>query len=215
MMNHRNRTGIAGLTLIEVLVALGLWGLLTLMMSRGLDIISQSQVQQVERDRVQARLQTSLSQWQIDLNQMDVTSGLPNSLDWNGKVLRLVRYGSQPNTGHRQVVAWGLREGRWVRWQSAPLQHRQALHEAWNMALTALDTDAPQSAKTSADWVPTLSWQVFFFRNDSWSNALSSGGQGPATPDAIRLRLELAPQGPWFGVLQWDWVRPTWSVKRS
>ena len=205
--------------MIEVLVALALWGLLTVLMSRGLDVVLRSQHQQGERDAVQARLQNCLSQWQADLQQIDTQAGIPAGLDWNGQILRLVRYSTYPNTGYRQVVAWGLREGRWVRWQSGPLSQRAEVAEAWQKALDAYTQAGAawdsNSGIQATQWLAVPSWRVFFFRNDSWSNALSSSGTGPAMPDAVRLELELAPQGPWSGLLRSDWVRPTWSVNRS
>lgn len=207
-----------GLTLIEVLVALALWGLLTALMTQGLDVIVRSQQQQSERDDLQARLQNSLSQWQADLNQIDPAAGVMAGLNWNGRVLRLVRHSSYPTHGHRQVVAWGVRDGRWVRWQSPPLSQRSEVTQAWQNALDAYNNTNPAAADGAvgapADWVAASAWQVFFFRNDSWSNALSSSGSGPAMPDGIRLELELTPQGPWRGKLHSDWVRPTWSVSR-
>ncbi|MDI9331625.1 MAG: prepilin-type N-terminal cleavage/methylation domain-containing protein [Alphaproteobacteria bacterium] len=212
-MRLRPMPRVQGLTLIEVLVALALWALLAALMTQGLDVIVRSQQQQGERDETQARLHNSLSQWQTDLNQIDLSSGLPASLDWNGQVLRLVRHSAFPTPGHRVVVAWGLREGRWVRWQSPPLTQRLALNEAWHNAQVALNADPTPGSPQ--DWVSVQSWRVFFYRNDSWSNALSSSGNGPATPDAIRLEIDLRSQGAWSGKLQSDWVRPTWSVTRS
>ena len=207
-----------GLTLIEVLVALALWGLLTALMTRGLDVVLRSQQQQSERDGLQARLQNSLSQWQADLNQIDTASGIAAGVDWNGQVLRLVRYSTYPTPGYRQVVAWGLREGRWVRWQSPPLSQRQAVTEAWQKALDAFTQAGAATglgASEPTDWVAVQSWRVFYYRNDSWSNPLSSAGSGPATPDGIRLEIDLAPQGNWVGLLRSDWVRPTWRVNRT
>lgn len=218
----------SGLTLIEVLVALGLWGLMTALLTQGLDVVTRSQRQQMARSDAHARLQTSLSQWQTDLNQLETDPTLTPTLDWNGQVLRLVRHSPAPHQGQRSVVAWGLREGRWVRWQSEPLSTRTDVATAWEQALLALTATEVASPETAPEWVPTRSWQVFFFYGDSWSNALSSRGAptsqsasdppaagAGALPDAIRLQLDLAPQGDAQGRLRWDWVRPTWSVTRS
>ncbi len=214
-MTQPNRC--SGLTLIEVLVALALWGLMATLMTQGLDVITRSQVRQGEFNEVQARLQSSLAQWQTDLNQLDATTSQNTvSIDWNGQVLRMLRLTPAPNSGYRQVVAWGLRDGRWMRWQSPPLSSRIERDEAWQAALTwfAASNDAPSVAQT--DWVPVTGWRIFFYRNDSWSNALSSSGSTtPTSPDAIRLQLDLSAQGNWLGTLSWDWVRPTWNVTRS
>ncbi len=227
-MNHSSRPPhrASGLTLIEVLVALGLWGLMTALLTQGLDVVTRSQRQQIERSDAHARLQTSLAQWQTDLNQWDADPGSAPTLDWNGQVLRLVRHSPAPHLGQRTVVAWGLREGRWVRWQSEPLSTRAEWANAWAQALQALTPTPGGNAEAHLEWVPAQSWQVFFFYGDSWSNALSSRGAtvgpgdppapgGGALPDAIRLQLDLSPQGDAQGRLRWDWVRPTWSVTRS
>jgi general secretion pathway protein J len=55
-------------------------------------------------------------------------------------------------------------------------------------------------------------WQLFYFRNDSWSNPLSEGAtaaQGSANPDGVRLILQLAPGQVPGGTLTLDWVQPT------
>jgi len=206
-----------GLTLIEVLVALALWGLLTALMTQGLDGVVRSQQQQGTRDEQQAKLQNSLSQWQADLNQMDTALPPAISLDWNGRVLRLVRHSPYPSPGHRQVGAWGVREGRWVRWQSPPIVQRSELDGAWQSALDAFVLSASDdgAGRAQSDWLAVESWQVYYFRNDSWTNALSSTGAGAVRPDGIRLELDLTAQGSWQGKLRSDWVRPTWSVNRT
>jgi general secretion pathway protein J len=218
-----------GLTLIEILVVLALWGLMTALVTQGLDVLIRSQRQQVSRSDAHARVQTSLAQWQTDLTQLDMDSGISTVLDWNGQVLRLVRFSPPPQAGQRTVVAWSMLNGRWVRWQSAPISTGAELAVAWQAALLA----AADPQTQAVDWVPIQGWQLFFFFQDSWSNALSSTGSSPTPaggnpvtgtapqsgavllPDAIRLQLDLSPQNGLQGRLQWDWVRPTWSVNRS
>lgn len=200
-----------GLTLVEVLVALALWGLMTALMTQGLDVLLRSQQQQTQRDQAQSRLQASLSQWKSDLDQLDTSLNRFTPMDWNGRVLRWVRHSAAPAQGLRTVVAWTLKDGRWVRWQSEPVARLSELQLAWQTALVALE----QTPGVADDGVAAQSWQVFFYRNDAWSNALSSADPAQATPDAIRLQLELSAAGPWRGLIQWDWLRPTWSVNRS
>jgi general secretion pathway protein J len=206
----------SGLTLIEVLVALALWGLLATLMTQGLDVITRSQRHQSTANDAHARLQSSLAQWQTDLNQLDSSTTSPTPLDWNGQVLRLLRYTQAPNSGYRQVVAWGLRDGHWVRWQSPLLNNRAEWDAAWQAALTWFSSADGGQSNGNEDWIKAAGWRIFFYRNDSWSNALSSSGTTTtSTPDAIRLELDLSPQGSWNGTLHWDWVRPTWNATRS
>jgi hypothetical protein len=63
--------------------------------------------------------------------------------------------------------------------------------------------------------MPISGWQLYYYRNDGWSNPWSSADSAGALPDAIRLQLELQPRGEWQGRVQWDWLRPNWSVNRS
>jgi general secretion pathway protein J len=210
------RQATRGLTLIEVLVALALWGLITALMTRGLELITRSQIQQTERQDTQQRLQSALAQWQTDLNQLDTPQPGLMVLDWNGRVLRLLRRSAAPKTGWRMVVAWSLHEGRWVRWQSAPFQTRAEGAAAWDAALLAWASTPGAEGALRHQGVAASDWRVLFFRNDSWSHAMSSRGANDfPIPDGIRLQLDLNAQGSWQGPLQWDWVRPSWSVNRS
>jgi general secretion pathway protein J len=60
-------------------------------------------------------------------------------------------------------------------------------------------------------------WQLYFFRDNAWSNPLSSAGGNsgqPVLPDAVRSVIELAPDSG-RGSITLDWLRPNWSVGRS
>ena len=130
--------------------------------------------------------------------------------------LRLLRRSTSPHEGRRIVVAWGVHQGQWVRWQSAPFDTRAEGVAAWNAALLAWSQGLGAEAAPLQAGVAASGWRVLFFRNDTWSNALSSlSATDRATPDAIRLQLELKANGTWQGPLQWDWVRPSWSTNRS
>ena len=77
--------------------------------------------------------------------------------------------------------------------------------------------------------VPLDEWQIFFFREDAWTNPLSSAIQGatapPAAvpagaaasaviPDGVRLALTLPAGGSIGGTLVRDWVKPTLGGRR-
>lgn len=79
-----------GFTLIEVLVAISVMALMSLMAWRGLDGMLRTQSGlQIRSDEVRT-LQAGLAQWQTDLDQLAELPGTP-SWDWNGQVLRLTR----------------------------------------------------------------------------------------------------------------------------
>ena len=77
-----------GFTLIEVLVAISVMALMSLMAWRGLDGMLRSQSSLQSRSDEIRGLQAGLSPWQTDLDQLAELPGTP-SWDWNGQVLRL------------------------------------------------------------------------------------------------------------------------------
>jgi general secretion pathway protein J len=170
-------------------------------------------------------LQTGLAQWAADLDAIEEYAPA-KALDWNGRALRLTRRSSLSPTDGVRVVAWARREGRWLRWESAPVLLRGELDNAWLQAdLWAQNPNDAMRAREVAI-TPLEDWQIFFYRQNSWTNPLSSGQAGvvpggtapPNTnelPDGVRLIL-LLPQGRAInGRLQRDWVSPTLTGARS
>ena len=211
-----------GFTLIELLVALGIMAMMALLSWRGLDGMSRTQSQMRERNDQVLALQAGLSQWGADLDAT-MQMGLLPELDWDGVVLRLVRRNSVNDAAGVLVVAWTRRDGAgqgqglWQRWQSNPVRTRAELELAWlqaqNWARNAAVADRPQEVTIA----PLAQWQIFYFRNDAWSNSLSGAGvstvdsvlSGNAVPDGVRLVLTLPPGRALSGTIVRDWVRPT------
>jgi general secretion pathway protein J len=191
-----------GFTLIEVLVAISVMALMSLMAWRGLDGMLRSQSNLQSRSDEIRSLQAGLAQWQTDLDQLAELPGAP-SWDWNGQVLRLTRRtadaplpSSAPNSKlsgtNRQtepvpvpasvrVVAWTWRSdpgrpggGDWQRWQSPPLSQRQDWQSAWALA-GQWGQAANDSTRAGQIQIHPLSgWQLFVHRGGSWTNPLSS-----------------------------------------
>ena len=121
-----------------------------------------------------------------------------------------------------RVVAWAQRvidgQGQWLRWQSPPLQSRAALDQAWQKAALWAQNPSDEDRLREVRTVPLSSWQIFYFRNNAWSNPLSSAdGPDASTPDAasaatvpdgVRLVLVLPAGQAVSGSLTRDWVRP-------
>jgi general secretion pathway protein J len=236
------RQTINGFTLIEVMVAISVMALMSLMAWRGLDGMLRSQSSLQSRSDEIRSLQAGLAQWQTDLDQLAELSGTP-SWDWNGQVLRLTRRTAhapqtRPVPASVRVVAWTWRSdpgrpggGDWQRWQSPPLSQRQDWQSAWGLAAQWGQTANDSTRAGQIQIHPLSGWQLFVHRGGSWANPLSSdavtaGTPGSpnsppntapiaTTPDGVRLVLTLPPGPAGAGPLTLDWVRPTLSGSAS
>ncbi len=214
---------------MELLVAISVMALLALLSWRGIDGLARTQQSVSTRMDQVAMLQTGLAQWRVDLEAATDAGGLP-PFDFDGRVLRLVRVDASLPGRPLRVVGWSRRavpqahggRGSWVRWQSPPLRDRTALAEAWRRAQQWAQSPTSEDRTQEVAVVGLDSWQLFFFRNNAWSNPLSSagneaaggaGGSPPgavatsAAPDGVRLVLRLASDQPISGELTRDWMQ--------
>ena len=252
-VSYVDRTGMrstAGFTLVEVLVALSAMALLALMGWRGLDIMLRTRDITHMRVEDAALVQTSVSQWRTDLDAMQTMPGLLNgsSMHWDGKVMRVLRRSNTPlatgaDSGLR-VVAWVQREGYWWRWQSPALLTRAQLNQAWQMAAQWGYRPDTQLRQSETRLMRAHSWQLFYYRDNAWSNPLSSAGtnsgmanagitsptskasgqDAPApaeaetrTPDGLRVVIQLnkAASATPANALTLEWVNPAYNPRRS
>ena len=230
-----------GFTLVEVLVALAAMAMLAVMAWRGIDAMGSAQKATRERSEDVLALQAGLAQWRADLDAV-VLLAPTGGVDFDGRVLRITRSAlnselfsgaaqsavSPVAASNIQVVAWGARQidGRrqWLRWQSAPLRTRDELQIAWQQAALWGQNPSDELRRQEVAIVGIDAWQVFYFRNDSWSSPLSSAA-GPGglaallslspLPDGVRLVLTVSEGQVLSGRLQQDWVRPTYAGGRS
>lgn len=224
--------GARGFTLVELLVALFVLALMAVLSWRGLDAMVRTQAQTQERSQQVQVVQIALAQWTTDL---DALVQLPQAaaLDWNGRVLRLTRTAPAAPGNGVVVVAWARRAdpqgSRWMRWQSPPVASRAALDEAWQRAdAWSQAQGGTTGGPGEATLMPLADWQIFYFRNDAWTNPLSSDATGaggsaastpaqaggvrtPVLPDGVRLVLSLPAGQALAGEITRDWVRPTVS----
>jgi general secretion pathway protein J len=220
-----SRLSARGFTLIELLVAISVMALLAVLSWRGLDGMARAQSQTSQRADEVLTLQAGLSQFKLDLDALSQTP-LVNSLDWDGRVLRMTRRSALAGAG-LQVVAWTRRsdgQGQWLRWQSPVLRSADAWNESWAKASDWAQNARSEDRAREVSIVPLDDWQIFYFRGGAWSNPLSSEGAAATAPpvqravqsqaqsvvpDGIRVVLTLPAGQAISGKLTMDWVRPT------
>jgi general secretion pathway protein J len=196
----------AGFTLVELLVALLILAVIAGMAWQGVDAMLRSRdVAAAQLDR-QLRLQTTIAQWEADLEALQ-DSGVVPALQFDGASLRMTR---RTDTG-LQLVVWALRGGSWMRWSAVPATRALALQEAWLQSQQLLGNEVGQLRTLQG----VEGWQLYFWRGNSWSNAQSSGdqaepGQAPGAsqrqelPAAVRVVLSFAPDSGFAGTLTRD-----------
>lgn len=206
------RLGPRGFTLIEVLVALLIMALMAVMSWRGLDaIIRTRDISQAKLEQTM-RLQTVMGQWEQDLLSVQDAGTIP-ALRFDGATLRLTR--RRPEG--MQVVAWSKQGNAWMRWESAVTQSYNDLLASYQYSLQ-LQSNSPGLVH-AVDGVS--GWQLYFYRGNAWSNAMSSddaatspsAGPGAAAsagtvprvsvvlPTGVKLALQFEEGSGWSGAL--------------
>ena len=220
-----------GFTLIELLVAISVMSLLAVLSWRGLDAMARAQAQTSLRADQVLTLQAGLAQWKIDLDTLALAPQV-NTLDWDGRVLRLTRRAAISGDG-LMVVAWMRRtddESQWLRWQSQAVRTTEGWTDAWRRAGAWAQGSTAKDLMGEVSITPLEEWQIFYFRGNAWTNPLSSAGQQPAgspvipasrtlsqavIPEGIRLVLILPASQAISGKLTVDWVSPVLSGAKS
>ena len=147
------------------------------------------------------------------------------SIDWDGRVLKLMRRSGTPSLqgtdSGLNVVGWTMRDNTWVRWQSPDLVRSQDLIAAWNQVSLWGQNAGSESKQYETVLMSSGGWQIYYYRDNAWSNPLSSSGATPSSsavgagniPDAVRIEVQLPPS--LGGTILKDWVRPSFSISRS
>jgi len=195
-----------GFTLIEVLVAVVIMAIMSLLAWQGVDGIVRARDSNQVRLEQTLRLETVIAQWEQDLASLQETTAVP-ALTCDGQTMRLTRR----TEGGMQVVAWSLRpdsnsSAMWQRWAGPPVTTTTALQEMWLRSQQFQGGEPGQlKALSGLD-----QWQVYFFQGNAWANCQSTGNvaaaaSGPAAgtgtpggvrqalPDGVRLVLAFAP----------------------
>jgi len=199
---------VRGFTLVEVLVALLIMGVIAAMAWQGVDGMVRSRDISAARLDQQLRLQSVIAQWEADLDQVQ-DSGIVPALQFDGANLRMTRR----NAGGLQLVVWSLRGESWTRWTAPPVTHVVALQEQWMRSQQLLGNE-PEQLKVMTG---VSGWQLYFWRGNGWSNAQSTGdvaapGRDASgspilrqlLPEGVRLVLTFGEGAPVIGTLTRD-----------
>jgi general secretion pathway protein J len=190
-----------GFTLVEVMVALAVMAMMSLMAWQGVSgIVRTREISEEALERT-LRLETVVAQWEQDLASLQATPEVPPLL-CDGQSVRLTR---RTETG-LQVVVWSLRptdDGAlgWQRWASPSVQTRDTLQETWLRTQQFQGIEEGQvRALAGLD-----EWQVYFYRGNAWSNCQSTGDAAGAVttagvastglPTGVRIVLSFRPGG--------------------
>jgi general secretion pathway protein J len=161
-----------GFTLIEVLVAMVIMSILAMMAWQGVDGIVRARDASQSRLDQTLRMNTVLAQWDQDLASIQDTGSVP-PLTFDGLSVRLTR---RTDKG-LQLVVWSLRPGaqpgqaQLLRWTSLPLTGIKDLQDAWVRSQQFVGSEPGQLRTLTG----LAQWQIYFYRNNGWSNAQSSG----------------------------------------
>ena len=194
-----------GFTLVEVLVALLIMAVVAGMGWQGVSAMTQAREIATAASERALRLATVVAQWEQDLAAVYDSPQVPG-LSFDGAALRIVRR-FDDGVG---VVVWSVRQGVWRRWPGAVVTRQGDLQQAW-LASQQLQGPEPGQLRLLE---AVGEWQIYFWRDQGWSNAQSSGdvqtpvqvpgapggtpGAAPVAqvklPLAVRLQIDL-PEG--------------------
>lgn len=166
---QRRPPGRRGFTLVEVLVAMLIMAILSMVTWQGLDgILRARDGSKAALDRTQ-RLATVIVQWEQDLQALHETQAVP-ALHFDGRTARMTRRVE----GGVALVAWSLRSGRWQRWVGPAFTRLADLQESWIASQGLLGNESGHITLAEG----ASEWQLYFHRGGAWTNAQSTGDVG-------------------------------------
>ena len=155
-----------GFTLVEVLVAMLVMAILSMLTWQGLDgILRARDGSRAALDRT-TRMATVVVQWEQDLQSLYETQAVP-ALHFDGRTVRMTRR----TEGGVALVAWSVRSGQWLRWVGPTFTRLMDLQESWIASQGLLGNEPGHLTLAEG----ASEWQIYFHRGGAWTNAQSTG----------------------------------------
>ncbi len=178
-MANKKTTAQTGLTLVELLVAISILGLVAVMGWRGLDSIVRSRTA-LNADLEQTRgMQLAFAQLQSDCAQLANANALPNRVPLTVKdnQITLVRtVNSDAQATRLQVVSYRVRDGQLTRRTSLATRALNTLDMAW---LAALNDTEVAPAVSLQNGVTSMTMRVWMKGTPTWQTATTISNIAP------------------------------------
>jgi general secretion pathway protein J len=183
-----------GFTLVELLVAISILGMVAVLGWRGLDGIVRARAGLTDQMEVTRGMQLAFAQMQSDCEHLaaaDLVGSRPTLVAEEGR-LTLVRTVFLENTASRvQVVAYRLVDGVLLRRESNATRDLSQLDLLWKAAISDTDTTPPVALQSGIAAMQMLVWQ-----NGTWrQSVVTAPAAGGVTIAAlVPLGLQVAMQ---------------------
>jgi len=163
---------LAGFTLVELLVAISILGLVAALGWRGLDGIVRARANLTDQMEVTRGMQLAFAQMQSDAENLADTilvGGRTTLLAEPGR-LTLVRTVLQESSASRvEVIAYRLVDGVLLRRESQPTRDLSQLDILWKAAISDSDTTPPVALQGNIAAMQMLVWQ-----NGAWQQTVTT-----------------------------------------
>jgi general secretion pathway protein J len=179
-MKHR------GFTLVELLVAISILGMVAVLGWRGLDGIVRARANLTDQMEVTRGMQLAFAQMQSDAEHMAGATLVANrqTLDSSDGRLTLVRTVFLENTASRvQVISYRLVGGVLLRRESAATRDLAQLDILWKAAISDTDTTPPVALQAGIAAMQMLVWQ-----NGAWAQSVSGN---TVTPQGLQVAMQV------------------------
>lgn len=170
----------SGFTLVELLVAISILGMVAVLGWRGLDGIVRARANLTEQMEVTRGMQLAFAQMQSDSEHMadPLLVGNRQTLNSSDGRLTLVRTVLLENTASRvQVISYRLIDGVLLRRESAATRDLTQLDVLWKAAISDTDTTPPVALQSGIAAMQMLIWQNGVWRQSVAGNVVAQGLQ--------------------------------------